>query len=59
MSDDLPEIDVRTVAVVWADDGEPQVDWSGCSIYEAIGLLRVALVALEADAADALDTDDE
>ena len=49
--DDFPLLeedwDVRTVTVVWADDeGEPEVVFSGCSPFEAIGLLDVGRLAL-------------
>lgn len=50
------EMDVRAVAVIWNDRvddpgeaDEPEVSWSGCSPYEAIGLLTVALGKMKRD----------
>jgi hypothetical protein len=60
-TDDIEDdIDVRTVAVIWGDGVPfPEVTFSGCSPYEAIGLLRVGLRRLEHEFFTELERDDE
>ena len=44
----LPEgVDIRTVSVIWVDGSDsPVIDYTGCSGYEAEGLMRAALKRL-------------
>ena len=56
------DVDVRTVSVVWnadEDDRYPQVVCSGCSEYEAMGLLRTALKWLDREYGIPNDEDDD
>jgi hypothetical protein len=59
MSDEL-EIDVRSVAVIWTeDDDTPNVSYSGCSTYEALGLLVCGAVRLALEGSLLDDPEDE
>lgn len=58
------EMDVRHVSVVWnLQTDRATVDFSGCSVFEAVGLLRAGILRLESDLADDLrfidDPEDE
>lgn len=60
MADELAEIaDVRVVSIIWAEDAEPEVEFNGCSVFEAIGLLRCALRNLEDDTCMGVDEEDD
>ncbi len=60
MSDDLDtDVDVRVVSIIWADDADPEIEFNGCSIFEAIGLTRCALRQLEGDAIPLDEEDDD
>ena len=52
------DLDVRSVSVIWQDDNEIRVHFSGCSAFEAIGLLRVGMRSLEDEYALADDEED-
>ena len=62
-SEDLDsQLDVRAVSIVWADDADaPDVIYTGCSHYEAIGLLIAAadLLRAESPMMNAEDDEDE
>lgn len=56
------EIDIRCVSVIWTPDTPfPEVTFSGCSAYEAIGFLDAALRRLRRDyeLPESGDEDDE
>lgn len=56
----LDEVDLRTVSVIWNEaDDQPEVAFSGCSVYEAIGLSFVALFRLLATEAYPYTDDDD
>jgi hypothetical protein len=43
----LDEVDVRSMTVIWnEEDDRPEVAFSGCSVYEAIGLAVTAVFRL-------------
>lgn len=43
----LDEVDIRTMTVIWAEDQDrPEVAFSNCSVYEAIGLAVTAVFRL-------------
>jgi hypothetical protein len=43
----LEEVDLRTVSIIWNDtDDRPDISFSGCSIYEAIGLCVTGMFRL-------------
>lgn len=43
----LDEVDIRSVSIIWGEhDDRPEVAWSGCSVYEAIGLTVVGFFRL-------------
>jgi len=40
---EMAGVDVRTVTIIWtSDDDVPEIEWSGCSSYEAEGLCQAA-----------------
>ncbi len=56
----LDEVDLRTVTVIWNDsDDRPEVAFSGCSVYEAIGLAVTAVFRLLGAEQWPADDDDE
>lgn len=59
MADPLEEldVDVRVASVIWTDDAEPEVTFTGCSKPEALGLLLVGIRDLLFD--DVFDDEDE
>jgi hypothetical protein len=60
-ADLLDDIDIRSVSIIWTEnDDRPEVAWSGCSVYEAIGLTVVGMFRmLGAEAFHPSDDDDE
>lgn len=57
--DELPDLDVRTVAIIWGD-GEPRpkvITSENVDEFLAVGLLRAALVALESRIGDYVDVE--
>lgn len=50
--------DVRCAAVVWTDDW-PRIQLTGCSTYEAIGLLIAGAIRLAISGPALLDEDDD
>jgi hypothetical protein len=62
-ADLLDDIDIRSVSIIWTEhDERPEVCWSGCSVYEAIGLTVVGMFRMlgaEAWHPDGEDDDEE
>ena len=55
--DDL-DVDIRVASVIWAEDAEPEVNFTGCSRVEALGLLLVGLRDLLFEDFDEADDDE-
>lgn len=50
------EEDLRVVSVIWRGDyPSPVIDYSGCTPFEAAGMLRAALLRLEEHNADMVE----
>lgn len=56
--DELPELDVRAIAIVWSGNEKPRLMLAGCSEYEAIGMMRGAIGPLEREHAIFQNPDD-
>jgi hypothetical protein len=57
--EELPDIDIRSLTVIWnEEDDRPEIAFSGCSIYEALGLaVTAAFRLLMTEAHTELDDD--
>lgn len=55
------DLDVRSVSVLWVDQ-QITVDFTNCSAYEALGLMRTGVLLLEQDCVEGarfLDDEEE
>ena len=56
VADDLPDLDIRTVVVMWGEgEPRPRVHFTNCSEFEALGLARAATLCLEDVCAGSID----